>query len=152
MPIVDLYRRALRTFRSSHARTTLLRTSAASLLLLALLTVGAVAQDTMGSPQPPTPRFFVVTDLGVDDVELTHVEPAEDGMTRITVYRPRVADMEIYDAGGTILGGDAFLTGVELGTAVLVAADENPVDPMYLSILRDDAFILVGVVVRVETQ
>lgn len=152
MPTADLYHRALRAFRARHAPTTLLRMSAASLLLIALLTVGVVAQDEMGSPQPPAPRLFIVTDLGADDVELTHVEPAEDGLARITVYRPRVADIEIYDAGGTALGGDAFLAGIDVGAVVLVAADENHVDPMYLSIIRDDAFILVGVVVRAETE
>lgn len=110
------------------------------------------AQIAMSLPHGPAPRFFIVSGLDADTIELTEVDTVADDMIVSTVYRPRIADIEMFDAAGNALDARTFRSRIHIGIVVLVAADEHPIDPIYLSIVEDDTIVLMGVVVRVEVE
>lgn len=118
------------------------------IVLLGIVT----AQNAMSLPQSPAPRFFIVSGLDVDTIELTEIDTAEDDMIMSTVYRPQISDLGIFDAAGNLLDEATLRSRIAVGSVVLVAADEHPVDPIYLGIVRDDTIVLTGVVVRVEVE
>jgi hypothetical protein len=62
-------------------------------------------------------------------------------------YRANLADLDLYDARGKKLTAEELHRRVRVGSVVAVASDENAVDPAYLSVLKEDAVVLVGVTV-----
>lgn len=118
-----------------------------------IVLVGIVtAQDAMSLPQSPAPRFFIVSGLDAETIELTEIDTVGDDMIMSTVYRPQIADIGISDAAGNVLDEATLRARIAIGSVVLVAADEHRVDPVYLGIVRDDTIVLSGVVVRVEVE
>ena len=123
----------------------------AAVAILALFLGGGTAQDPIKLPGQP-PRFFTVTKLGKDSVEVTEVLKATKKGTESITYKPALKEIDIFDSKGKKISAEEFHKRVKVGTVVLVAGDEKVVDPAYLSILKDDAVVLGGVLVRVETE
>jgi hypothetical protein len=122
----------------------------AALACLALFLGTAIAQERPKLPNGPAPRFFSIAQIGKDDVELQEVGPTTGGFRTLCTYRPALKDIEVYDARGRRLTARDFHQRARVGAVVLVAADANRVDPAYFAVLKEDALVLVGVVVRVE--
>jgi len=106
-----------------------------------------IDQEVVKLSKGPAPRFFTVTAVGNESLVLTESRSTMDGFV-VTSYKPVIKDIEAYDPKGKRLSAEDLLKRVKAGTMVLVAADEKHVDPAFLSILKDDAVVLVGVVVR----
>jgi hypothetical protein len=112
------------------------------LIFLSWLTLAPGYAPVPEHVKPPTglaPAFFHVTEVDRDTVELKG--PSGTG------YRSALSDLEIYDATGKKLGTDEFRKRVRVGSVVVVASDENSVDPAYLAALKQDTLVLVGVTV-----
>ena len=105
------------------------------LLVLALLLSSVPAQDTPANGQAP--GLFKVTAISKETIELKGAEGA--------THRPALGDLQVYDGGGKKLTTEDLLKRVKVGSVVIVAADENKVDPAYLAVLKEDAIVLVGV-------
>ena len=71
-------------------------------------------------------------------------------LSPLTTYKSLFKEIDIFDARGKKLSVDDFRKRAKVGTVVLVAADENEVHPAYLSVVKEDALVLVGVLVRAE--
>src|SRR5262245_12951809 len=107
-------------------------------LALALALGNASAQEPAKAPKGQPPVFCQVTEINKNSIELKG-----PGAT----YRSAVSDLEISDAAGKKLGLDEFRKRVKAGSVVLVASDENTVDPAYLGVLKQDTVVLLGVTV-----
>jgi uncharacterized protein (TIGR03067 family) len=118
----------------------------------ALFLGAAVAEGKVKLPKGPAPRFFTVTEIGKDYVELKEVGVRKGDLTPVGSYKPALKDIEIYNAKGKKLSAADFRQRAKVGTLLLVAADENKVDPAYLRVVEDDTVVLVGVVVPVTTS
>lgn len=119
-------------------------TQFAGLTWLALLVTNAPAPERVKPPEGQPPGFFQVTEIGRDAIELEGA-----GGTR---YRSAVSDLVIYDATEKKLGLDEFRKRVKVGSVVLVASDENAVDPAYLGVLKQDTVVLIGVKVLLARE
>jgi len=120
-------------------------------VVLALLGQGRMvdAQEKVKGPAGPAPRFFTVTEVAKDHVELTELSPAEEvGHFQSVAYRPAPEDLKITDAAGKRLTAQEFRKRVTEGTVVVVSSNAANVDPAYLRVLSKDTIVLVGVVVR----
>jgi len=118
---------------------------------LALLGAGRMeAQEKVKGPTGPAPRFFMVTEVAKDHVELTELSPTEDvGNFQSVSYRPAPEDLKITDAAGKRLTAQEFRKRVTEGTVVVVSSNAADVDSAYLRVLSKDTIVLVGVVVRI---
>jgi hypothetical protein len=115
----------------------MLRAYFASLTLLGILVANAPAWEPPTSDQAP--GLFKVTAIDKDSIELKGAADA--------THRAALQDLEIYDSAGKKLKTEDLLKRVKVGSVVLVAADENKVDPSYLAVLKGDTVVLVGVAV-----
>ena len=115
----------------------MIRTSFASMTLLMFLLANAPAQETPAGEQPP--GFFQVTAISKDSIELKGAAGA--------THKAALRDLEVYDGRGKKLTTEYLLKHVKAGMVVVVAADENKVDPSYLAVLKEDTIVLVGVTV-----
>jgi hypothetical protein len=109
-----------------------------ALTWLALLTPAAAAPVPALAPKGDPPGLFLVTEVSQDTIVLKG--------SGSTTYTNAIKDLDIYDGAGKKLTAEDLLKRVKAGSVVVVAADENAVDPAYLRPLKDDAVVLVGVV------
>jgi hypothetical protein len=123
----------------------MIRTFLAGIAVLALLSSAARAEEKGTAPKGQAPRFFTVTGLDKDQVELTEVGPTAGATPEFKKYKPAFKDLDISDASGKKLSAADFTKRVTIGTVVVVAADGNKVDPAYLTVMKDDTVILGGV-------
>ena len=92
-------------------------------------------------PKGQAPGFFRVTQIDEDTIELKGAGS--------TTYKSTIKDLEFYDAKGKKLTADELRKRViKVGSVVVAASDENNVDPAYLSVLKEDTVVLVGVTVQ----
>lgn len=123
------------------------RTCLAVVAVVALFSGAGTAQDRVKLPQGQAPRFFTVTEIGKDTVQVTEVikaTPTRDDIVRFA-HKVKLKDLDILDAKGKKISPEDFRKRAKVGTMVLVAADEKAIDPAYLSILKDDAVVLGGI-------
>lgn len=116
----------------------MIRASLASLIVITLLLLAnASAQESLVKEQAP--GLFKV--MAVDDktIELK-------GAAGVT-HKAALQDLEVYAGKGKRLSTQELPNLVKAGSVVLVAADENKVDPSYLAVLKEDTVVLVGVTV-----
>lgn len=105
------------------------------LVWLALFSAAVPARDR--ETQPPV--FFRVTEIGKESIGLkgpgtaTHVCP--------------IKDLESRDASGKKLSADDLRTRLKVGSVVVVASDENEIDPACLEALKEGTVVLRGVTV-----
>jgi len=119
-------------------------THLACLTWLALVSSNAPGPEQVKAPEGQPPGFFQVTEIGRDTIELEGA-----GATR---YRSALSDLVIYDATEKKLSLDEFRKRVKVGSVVLVASDENTVDPAYLGVLKQDTVVLLGVMVLLARE
>ena len=81
---------------------------------------------------------------------IKQVGPTKGEFSTTLEYKPAFKDIDASDPKGKKLTADEVAKRLKPGTVVLVSVDEKPVDPVYLSIVKDDTVILAGVVVRAE--
>lgn len=94
------------------------------------------AQKKVKGPSGPAPRFFTVTEVDKDHVELTEVSPDENVREFNSVsYRPALEDIQITDARGKRLTAQEFRKTVTEGTIVVVSSNSDNVDPAYRRVL-----------------
>jgi len=103
--------------------------------ILAFLGNPGIAREKVKVPGR-APRFFTVFAINQNMVLLAPDEGALVGAF--------FKDLQIYEAGGKQLTADDFRKRTKAG-AVVVAAQENKVDPAYLKLLKNDTVVLVGV-------
>lgn len=101
----------------------------------------APGQENSKTSKGPAPRFFEVTDMDRDTVELKEARDEASGTIKATL-----STIQIYDAAGNKLTAEEFQKRIKTGSIVLVADDEGKVDPSYLRVFRNDTVILGGVV------
>lgn len=106
------------------------------------------AQEKAKGPSGLAPRFFTVTEVAKQHIELTEVTPTEDGGFQSVSYRPAPEDLRITDAGGKRLSEQDFRKRAIKGTIVVVSANAEDVDRAYLRALSKDTIVLVGVVAQ----
>jgi hypothetical protein len=110
--------------------------SLSAIVVLAFLCDAGIAREKVTLPGP-APRFFTVFAINDNMVVLT----ANDGAVVGALFK----DLQIFEAGGKQLTAADFRKRTKAGD-VVVAAQENKVDPAYLKLLKNDTIILVGVV------
>jgi hypothetical protein len=113
-----------------------------SLPVMGVLMGAGSAQEKVKLPKGPAPRFFTVTEIGKDNIKFTEIA-IKEGRQVIFDYVPTVMDTKIYDASGKKVTAEDCRKRVKLGTVVLVAADQKMPDPAYVSVLKEDAIIVV---------
>jgi hypothetical protein len=139
----------------------MIRTFLAGIAVLTLLSSAARAEERVGlvrdvpgpgvkAPKGQAPRFFTVTGLDKDQVELTEVGPTAGKINEFKKYKPAFKYLEISDASGKTLSAEDFTDRVKIGTVVIVPADAKKVDPAYLSVMKGDTVVLGGVVAATE--
>jgi hypothetical protein len=120
-------------------------------VILALLGAGQMveAQEKVKGPTGPAPRFFTVTEVAKNHIELTELTPTEEvGEFKSASYRPAPEDLRISDAAGKRLTAQEFRKRAKEGTVVVVSSNAEDVDSAYLRVLSKDTIVLVGVIVR----
>jgi hypothetical protein len=117
----------------------MIRTCLAALTGLALLTATRAAEEPTRSPKGEPPALFLVTEVTEDAIVLK-------GPGSVT-YRSALKDLDISNAAGKKLTAEDLLKRVKAGSVVVVASDENAIDPGYLKTLKDDTLVFVGVTV-----
>lgn len=117
----------------------MIRSSLACLAWLAILSGVSAAQEPPKLSKGQPPSVFQVAGIGKEIVVLNGAGS--------TSYRSTISDLEFSDAAGKKLTADEFRKRVKVGSVVLVAADENPVDRVYLTALKPDTVVVGGVIV-----
>ncbi|MFM9966448.1 MAG: TIGR03067 domain-containing protein [Planctomycetaceae bacterium] len=97
-----------------------------------------------------SPHFFIVTEVDKDGLVIKRVDRIDDETLSTVEYKPAFKEIDATDPKGKKLTADEVVKRVKPGSVVLVSADEKPVDPVFLAIVKDDTVILAGVVKRVE--
>ena len=113
-----------------------------SLAILGVLMGAGSAQEKTKLPNGPAPRFFTVTEVGKDNIKFTEIA-IKEGRRVMFDWVPGLKETKIYDASGKKITAEDCRKRVKVGTVVLVAADQKMPDAAYLSVLKDDAVILV---------
>ncbi len=93
-------------------------------------------------PTGQVPGIYLVTAIDDETIELKGAGS--------TSHKASIKDLDFYNAAGTKLTAEELeKRSIKVGSVVVASADENPVDPAYLSILKDDTLVLTGVAVQV---
>jgi hypothetical protein len=114
----------------------MIRAYIAGVVVLLLALHKAPAQETSSNEAP---GLFKVAAIDKDSIELNGAAGAR--------HKAALRDVEVYDGKGNKLKTEDLLKRVKEGSVVLVAADENKVDPSFLSVLKEETIVLVGVTV-----
>ena len=114
--------------------------------------VPVLAESPPKVPPPKScfaPRFFLVTKVDERQIALEEctLELAKDGISpvfNVVHFETRWEDLKAFEAAGNTRSADWLKKHVKVGDMVLVAADNQPVAPVYRRLLRPDAVILLG--------
>jgi hypothetical protein len=115
-------------------------------VILAALSSG-LAQEKVKLPSGQPPQFFVVTEAGEDCLVLQRRLPLTKAIdVPLVEYRLAFKTLRATDAKGKVLGADELARHLKPGRAVLVSADDEPVPPAFLTVVKDDTVIPMGVI------
>lgn len=107
----------------------------------------AVAQEISLPGDPP--QFFVVT--AVDDnglvIQRRPLSSKEIDVPNI-VYKPTFKQLRATDGKGKTLSAEEVKRRIKRGSVVLVSPDEQPVDSIYLTVVKEDTLILLDIFPR----
>ena len=119
-------------------------------VVFALAVLSPVSAQEKVAAEGPRPHFFIVIEVNKDGLVIKQVGPTKGEFSSTMEYKPAFKEIDAFDPKGKKLTADEVVKRIKPGSVVLVSVDEKPVDPAYLSIVKDDTVILAGVVVRAE--
>jgi len=116
-----------------------------AVLLVAILSLPAQEKVTPPGGQPP--QFFVVTATDKDGLVIQRRPPSGKATSDVPLIEYKVAfkSLRATDARGKALASDEVARRLKVGMVVLVSADDQPVPPTFLSVVKDDTVILIDV-------
>ena len=98
-------------------------------------------------PKGLAPQFYTITKIDGDNITFLTPHVTNEGRGYEGGFTA-IKDIEIYDGSGKKLAAEDFRKRVKVGTVVLVAPDDDKPDPAYFSVLKPDAFVLVGALLK----
>lgn len=110
--------------------------------------LSASAQEKVKLPADEPPQLFIVAAVNKDGLVLQRRYPSTKEVDAPTVieYKALFKSIQARDAKGKPITAEDILRRVKPGTVVLVSADDQRVDPVFLSEMKDDTLILSGVI------
>lgn len=130
----------------------MVRCSLAGVVVALAALSAAPVQEKVALPKGQAPHFFIVTEVNKDGLVIVKVDRDDFGLIATREYRPAFKEIDATDPKGKKLTADEVAKRLKPGSVVLVGADEKPVDPAYLAIVKDDTVTLAGVVAREELK
>lgn len=113
-----------------------------------LYALSAVAAEEVPLPGDP-PQFFIVT--AVDDqglvIQRRPLSSKEISVPNI-VFKPTFNKLRASDGKGKTLSAEDVKRRIKRGSVVLVSPDEQPVESIYLTVLKEDTVILLDIFPR----
>src|SRR5262245_46404628 len=105
-----------------------------------------LAQEKVKLPGGQPPQFFVVTEAGRDRLVIQRrPPPTKEIDVPLMTYKLAVKTLRATDARGKVLAADEVAERLQPGRVVLVSADDEPVPAPFLTVVKDDTVILMGV-------
>lgn len=115
-----------------------------SIVVVLSLLWSAAAEEAPLPGDPP--QFFVVT--AVDEnglvIQRRPLSSKEIDVPNI-VYRPTFKMLRATDGKGKLLSAEKVRHRVQRGTLILVSPDEQPIEPVFLTVIKPDTIILLDI-------
>jgi len=106
----------------------------------------ASARDEVSLPGDP-PEFFIVTAVNKDGLVIQRRPPSSKLVdVPNIVYKPAFKTLRATDAKGKKLTADDVTQRVKPGSVVLVSPDDRPIEPVFLTVLKDETLILLDII------
>lgn len=131
-----------------------------ALIAIAVSLVAAFGQVAPRAFKSPPPRFVLVETVGRDELILTELSIAPEivdvggkpaARVRVSPEQYRVLTFSfslkkgrVLDTKGNNLSVEDIKKRLLPGRVVLLSSDGKAVDPVYLSVVKDDTVVLVG--------
>jgi hypothetical protein len=106
-------------------------------------------------PSGIAPRFFLVTKIDERQIGLEECTLEKNGVPRVfnVVHVETSWDaFKAFDAAGNKRSADWLRKHLQVGDMLLISADNQPVAPAYLRLLRHDTVILLGLEPAIRQQ
>jgi hypothetical protein len=105
------------------------------------------ADESTIVPKGLPPQFYTITRIENGNIAFMTPELTKNGIAYQGGFTA-IKDIDIYDGSGKKLSPEEFLKRVKVGSVVLVTLYDDKPDPAYFNVLKDEAVVLVGALVR----
>lgn len=119
-----------------------------ALVALTCVAFSAILADEKSPlPQGVGPEFFILRGVTQDGLDIQRVNPSTKDPTPPEPIRHQVTlkDVRATDPKGKELKMDEIIKRVRVGGVVMVSDDADPIDPVYLAVLKEDTVVLTWV-------
>jgi hypothetical protein len=121
-----------------------------SIALVALTCVAfssILAEEKNPLPQGVGPEFFILRGVSKDALDIQRVNPSTKDPTPPEPIRHKVTlkDVRATDPKGKSLTMDEIVKRVRVGGVIMVSDDADPIDPVYLAVLKEETVVLTWV-------
>ncbi len=115
-----------------------------NLVAMITLLLPAAAEEVRLPGDPP--QFFIVTAVDEQGIIIQR-RPLSSKAVDVPniVYKPTFDGLRATDANGKALTVAAVRQRVKRGMVVAVSPDEQPIDSIYLTVVKDDTLILLDI-------
>jgi hypothetical protein len=120
----------------------------ASVVVILMALSSSLAQEKVKLPEGQPPHFFVVTEARKDGLVIQRRPlPTKAIDVPLIEYKLAFKTLRASDARGKVLVADEVAKRLKPGRVVLVSADDDePVPAPFLTVIKDDAVILIEVI------
>jgi uncharacterized protein (TIGR03067 family) len=129
------------------ARPTEFKTTPGSSAFVSVYKRAKPTDESKIVPQGLPPQFYTVTRIENGNIAFMTPELTKDGRAYQGGFAA-IEDIDIYDGTGKKLTLEDFHKRVKVGSVVLATLYDDKPDPAYFRVLKDEAVVLVGALVR----
>lgn len=133
------------------------RLSVVPVMVLLATCLPMPAQEKVALPKGEGPRFFIVLAINAEGIDIQRVNPPTKSPTppdpirhrttfnKVETTPGRSEQVRATDATGKALTPEEVTRRLKPGSIVLVSEDVDPIDPVYLAVVKADTVVLTWV-------